>query len=87
MEEVLHRLQKQERRPLMCLDTAQIACLPPSTASQAALWKRKGVGLGSLEPLEVWPVLRGSKTSYDSQAETNSLVKVETTRDEFLSTS
>ena len=87
MEEVLHRLQKQERRPLICLEMAQIACLLPSTASQAALWIRKGVGLGSLEPLEVWPVVQGCKTSYDSQAETNSIVKVETTRDEFLSTS
>ena len=37
MEEVLHRLQKQERRPLICLEMAQIACLLPSTASQAAL--------------------------------------------------
>ena len=86
MEEVLHRLQKQERRPLICLDTAQIACPPPSTASQEALWIRKWVGLRILEPLEVWPAPQGSKMSYDSHGETNSIVKVKTTRDEFLST-
>ena len=34
MEEVLFRLQKQESRPLTCLDTARILCLPASTASQ-----------------------------------------------------
>ena len=41
MEEVLFRLQKQESRTLnlllTCLDTAQILCLPASTARQATL--------------------------------------------------
>ena len=40
---------------LTCLDTAWMPCLPASTASQAALEIRKGVDLGILEPLKVWP--------------------------------
>ena len=57
MQEVLFRLQKQDSRPLIllltCLDTDQIPCLPARTESQAALQIRKGVGLGTLEYLEV----------------------------------
>ena len=79
MEEVLFRLQKQENKPLTlfltCLDTAQILYLPSSTGSHAALQIRKRVDLGILEPLRVWPNLWGLKKSYDSQGETNSIVK------------
>ena len=34
-----------------------------------------GVGLGILEPLEVWPTAQGIMKSYDSQGKTNSIVK------------
>ena len=59
MEKVLSRLQKQKSTPLIlllaCVDIDRIPCLPTSTPSQVALYIRKGVGLGILEPLEVWP--------------------------------
>ena len=36
---------------------------------------RKGVGLGTFEPLRVWPTPWGLTKSYDSRGEINSIVK------------
>ena len=47
---------------LTCLDTAQIPNLPASTESQVVFWIRKGVGLGILGPLEVWPTPQGLRS-------------------------
>ena len=59
----MFRLQKQASHLLLtCLDTAWILCPLESTASQVALEIKKGVGLGILEPLEVWPVPKGPRS-------------------------
>ena len=52
---------------LLCLDTAWIPYLHASIASQAAPQMRKGVGLGILESLEVWPAPWVLTKCYDSQ--------------------
>ena len=71
MEEVLFRLQRQESRSLTwlltSLDTAQISCLPTSTASQSGLQIRKRVGCEIFEPLEIRSTAQGLMKSYDSQ--------------------
>ena len=60
---------------LTCLDTAWIPSLPASTANQAALYTRKGVGLEiSQVPVGLARHLRSQK-SHDSQGETNSIIK------------
>ena len=61
---------------LICLDTAQILCLPASTASQAALQIRMGVGFGTLEPLEIWLNTWDLMKSHYSQGKKNNIVKV-----------
>ena len=74
------RLQKQESRPVTCLALPRLCACPWAhqllPASQAVLQMRQGVGLriswapgGLAKP-------PGSKKSYDSQGETNSIVKV-----------
>ena len=48
----------------------------PSTAkNKITLKKEKGVDLGILEPLEVWPAPQDVMKSYDSQGKRNSLRK------------
>ena len=69
MKEISVRFQKSRPLTLLltCLDTTWIPCLPASTASQVALWIGKRVGLGILQPMEVWPSPWGLTKSYDSQ--------------------
>ena len=66
MEKVLLGLQKKESRTLIyyCLawNPAQILCLPASTSNQVALQIKKGVGLGILEPLQLWPTPQGLRS-------------------------
>lgn len=61
---------------LICLDTAQILCLPTSTACQAALQIRMGVAFGTLEPLEISPNTWDLMKSHYSQGKRNNIVKV-----------
>ena len=61
---------------LICLDTAQILCLPTSTACRAALQIRMGVAFGTLEPLEISPNTWDLMKSHYSQGKRNNIVKV-----------
>jgi len=48
---------------------------PKITKNKIILKKEKGVHLGILEPLEVWPTPQDIMKSYDSQGKRNSIIK------------